>query len=181
MSKSFIGIDVGKQGGIVIINDDNSVQTFKTPLVANEIDLNELINILSGVKSDIKIVGIENVANIFGASSKSNFQFGRALGLVEGLITGVGLPFVKVHAKVWQKLAFEGIPVVYKSGGKTKVNKKTGSVEEVKKVDTKAMALLSAKRLYPSVNLLASTRSKVPHDGIVDSLMIAHYLKATNK
>jgi len=180
MSKSFIGIDVGKQGGIVIINDDGSVQTFKTPLVANEIDLNEIVNILSSVSSNEKIVGIENVNNIFGSSSKSNFQFGRALGLVEGLITGIGLPFVKVHAKVWQKLAFEGIPVVTKQG-KVKVNKKTGISEETKKVDTKAMALLSAKRLYPKVNLLATERSKIPHDGVVDSLLIAHYLKYTNK
>jgi hypothetical protein len=176
--KVFIGIDVGKQGGIVLMSENGTIETFKTPLVANEIDLNEIKSMIESF-SDV-IVGIENVANIFGSSSKSNFQFGRALGLVEGLVTGIGLPFVKVHAKVWQKLAFEGIPVVHKQG-KVKINKKTGVAEETKKVDTKAMALLAAKRLYPKVNLLATERSKIPHDGIVDSLLIAHYLKITNK
>lgn len=179
--KIYIGIDVGKQGGIVAIYDNGKVYAIKTPLVANEIDTVAIKNLLKDLTLENQVtVGIENVANIFGSSSKSNFQFGRALGLVEGLIAGIGLPFIKVHAKVWQKLCFEGIPVVHKPG-KPKKNKKTGIEEPTQKVDTKEMAKLAATRLYPNVSLLATSRSSVAHSGIVDSLLIAHYLLKTNK
>jgi hypothetical protein len=161
-----IGIDVGKKGGIVSITTTSEnikhISTCKTPLVNDEIDTAELKKILWELThgcSDV-LIAIEAVSSIFGASAKSNFQFGRALGLLEGLVSGMGIPFLKIHAKKWQKVFFEGIPESNKNG----------------KIDTKAMALQAAKRLYPDVNLLATERSKVPHEGIVDSLGIAHYI-----
>ena len=54
-------------------------------------------------------------------------------------------------------------------------NKKSFRVKG--KLDTKCMALLSQKRLYPSFNPLATERSKKPHEGIIDALCISHYLK----
>jgi hypothetical protein len=180
--KKFVGIDVGKLGGIVSISEDGkTVVTKKTPLNGKEIDVVEIKQLLQllSLENEV-IVGIENVSSIMGSASGANFQFGRALGLVEGVTVGVGLPFVKVHAKTWQKLAFEGIPVQYKPG-KPKKNRKTGLLEPTQKVDTKAMAEIAAKRLYPNVSLLATSRSSVAHSGIVDSLLIAHYLLKTNK
>jgi hypothetical protein len=161
-----IGIDVGKKGGIVAIvttpENIKYISTFRTPLVNEEIDLNELQRILSVTTTGHtdKLIAIEAVSSVFNSSAKSNFQFGRALGLLEGLVAGMNIPFVKIHAKKWQKVFFEGIPVTFKGD----------------KVDTKAMALQAAKRLYPAVNLLATERSRVPHEGIVDSLGIAHYI-----
>lgn len=163
-----IGIDVGKKGGITCIqvntsNNNKFITTWKTPLVNEEIDLNQLVDIIKNITeghSDI-LIAIEAVSTVPKSSARSNFQFGRALGLLEGLVTGMNLPFIKIHAKKWQKLFFEGIPESKRTDGK---------------VDTKGMALQAAKRLYPSVNLLATQRSKVPHDGIVDSLGIAHYI-----
>ena len=49
---------------------------------------------------------------------------------------------------------FQGQEKIYKSGSKTKV-------------DTKAMALVAAKRLFPKVNLLMTDKSSVPLDGLV--------------
>lgn len=45
------------------------------------------------------------------------------------------------------------------------------------KVDTKATSLLAAKRLFPNETFLATARSKVPHDGIVDAVLIGEYCK----
>lgn len=179
--KAYIGIDVGKKGGIVaIVRDSNktvAVETAKTPLVNNEIDLHQVKEIILKIaeannSSDI-IIGIEAVTTVAGSGASSNFQFGRALGLIEGVCSGMEIPFVKIHAKKWQKVFFEGIPVTYKPAVK---KDKAGNKKDVEKVDTKAMALHAAKRLYPNVNLLATERSSVPHEGIVDSLGIAHYL-----
>ena len=41
------------------------------------------------------------------------------------------------------------------------------------KVDTKATSLTAAKRLWPGDGFLASPKSKVAHDGIVDAMLIA--------
>lgn len=177
--KLCIGIDVGKKGGIVAIYPDNRIKFQKTPLVANEIDLVELkeaiVNYIvdDGNGDGEVLIAVEAVQNIFGSSSKSNFQFGRSLGLVEGLVAGLELPFLKIHPKKWQKHCFEGIPAVYVPG-KEKTTKKG---EVIKKLDTKAMALLAARRMYPNVSFKATDRSKIDHDGIVDALLIARYIR----
>ena len=69
-----------------------------------------------------------------------------------------------------EKELFEGIP---------KVLKKDGSG----KVDTKAMALIAAKRLFPTTVLTKpdSKRATVPHNGIVDALLIAEYARRNFK
>lgn len=41
--------------------------------------------------------------------------------------------------------------------------------------ETKVMALALANRLFPGHNWLATPRSKVPHDGLVDSALIAYH------
>ena len=53
---------------------------------------------------------------------------------------------------------------IFKTGSKTKV-------------DTKAMALMAAKRLFPKVNLIMTERSTTPHDGLVDALLMAEYAR----
>lgn len=182
--KTSIGIDVGKQGGIAAIYPDGRIKFHKTPLVAKEIDLPTLKEIIlqlvedEGKGTGDVLIAIEAVQNLTQVGSKSNFQFGRALGMLEGLVTGLELPFLKIHPKKWQKYVFEGIPVVYVAGSaKTKVNKKTGEEYTSQKMDTKAMALLAAKRLFPNTSFKATDRSKVDHDGIVDALMMAKYIK----
>jgi len=46
-----------------------------------------------------------------------------------------------------------------------------------RKGNTKVQALQICQDLFPNVNLLATERSKKPHDGIVDALLIAEYAR----
>jgi len=66
---------------------------------------------------------------------------------------------------------FAGVPEIRKPS--TRRNKDGDPIRGPR--DTKAMALLAAKRLFPSVDLTATERSKKPHDGIVDALLLAEY------
>lgn len=175
---------MGKKGGIAAIYGDGRIKFHKTPLVAKEIDINGLKELLIEIIEDEGkgtgdvLIAIEAVQNIQGSGSKSNFQFGRALGILEGLVAGLELPFLKIHPKKWQKYCFEGIPIVHVAGSaKTRFSKKEGREVIVEKVDTKGMALLAAKRLFPNTSFKATDRSKVDHDGIVDALLIAKYIK----
>ena len=62
------------------------------------------------------------------------------------------------------KSSIRKLEKIYKAGSKTKV-------------DTKAMALVAAKRLFPKVNLMMTSKSTVPHDGLVDALLMAEYAR----
>lgn len=162
------GVDPGKQGYITVFFDDK-IEFFKMPLIGKEIDLysfNSIIKTIVDFSSDIYFA-IENVHAIFGASSKSTFNFGFGAGGVEGVIISNNVPFTKIPPKKWQKQMWEGVPLQQKSSstGKTKVT------------NTKAMSLLAAKRIFPKIDLRDNNRCRKPHDGKVDSLLIAEYCR----
>ena len=43
--------------------------------------------------------------------------------------------------------------------------------------DTKAMALVAAKRLFPDAKLTFGDKATKPHDGLVDALLMSEYGK----
>lgn len=181
-----IGCDPGKQGGLCAIYEDGSLKMFKTPLVNKEIDINKFKNLMVDLAGDINLdtgnwendilVVVEDVHAIFGSSASSTHSFGHALGVLEGIVCTLDLPMIKIQPKKWQAVCFEGIPVTHKAG-KPKLNKTSGKMEPTQKVDTKAMALQACKRFYPNTSFKGSDRSEKDHEGIVDSLMLAHYGK----
>lgn len=161
MKKNYVGIDPGKSGGIVILSSDNELTLHKVPLIGGKVvDHYKIKEILSKVENGH--FALEDVHSLPGVSAKANFSFGENKGEYRGLLIGLGLNYMEVQPKTWQKIAWEGIPVIKKP------NKKT---------DTKAMSLLAAKRLFPAESFLATERSSVPHDGLVDAALIAYYLK----
>lgn len=158
-----IAIDPGFTGGICLISKSNEIHTIKTPLKNDDIDVEAIVNFIKGFK--IINAVIEDIHSVFSASAKSNFQFGRSLGIIEGIIKSMLIPVEYVQPKIWQKEMFKDEPVLkHIKNGK-------------EKTDTKAMALNVVKKLYPHVNLLPTKRSKKPSDGIVDAILIAEYYR----
>lgn len=173
MSKIYAGVDIGSNGGVCVINGD-TLTYCKTPKIANEIDAYQLATFIisaSNGNDNIHIV-IEDLHSIFGTSAKSNFAFGVNNGIVIGMLQSLQLPYTKVSPKAWQKQIWQGIRPVQISTGK---KNKDGLPKY--KTDTKATSLLAAKRLFPKESFLATERSKVPHDGIVDSVLLAEYAR----
>jgi hypothetical protein len=167
-----IGVDPGKLGVITIQKEDGEIIHHKIPLVSKEFDIQSLKNIFAEFldsKDDV-LVGVENVHALFNSSAKSTWVFGFGLGLLEGILSSYEIPYVKINSKEWQKLAFEGIPAIYKTAEK-KDNTKNP------KLDTKTMAVLAVKRLYPKQPLNFGGRAEKPNEGLCDSLLISHYLK----
>jgi len=168
-TKYYIGIDIGLLGAIVILNRDSNevVESFVMPRIGKVVDAHQLRNILHFYRSQDCHVAFEDLHAIKNSSAGANYTFGFNGGIVEGIVAGLNLPFTRVSAKVWQKEMFVGVKQLQKpsNSGKTMVN------------DTKKMALIAAKRLFPQANLFATSRSSVPHNGIVDALLIAGYVK----
>lgn len=174
--KYAVGIDIGKKGGIVIIDEKNNVITMSMPQIKNEIDTHRIVQILKSLDGEIH-VGMEDLHAIFGSSATAMFQFGRALGIIEASVIAFDLPFTKIPPKVWQKEMWMGIkPVEINTGKLTK----SGQIKY--KIDTKGTSLLAAKRLFPTLDLKdpivkITKNNKESHDGIIDSLLIAAYVK----
>jgi hypothetical protein len=158
-----VGIDIGKQGGISVMDKDGShVSVIPMPMIGTELDLLEL-NILFKSWGHVKChIVFEKLGVIFGSSKTTARSMGLQEGAMEAFCAAYSIPFTKVPPKTWQKEMFEGLTEMKRSDGKR---------------DTKAMALVIAKRLFPTVSLLATEKSKVPHDGIVDALLLSEYCR----
>lgn len=174
---NIIGIDPGKKGAIAFLHSDSRKHTHIMPLIANEFDIRQFTVLLGGGyiadRSQYHFY-IEKVHAIFGSAAGATFNFGHICGAIEGVVSTLGFAYTLVQPKTWQKVMYQGIPEIRKASIKITKGKRAGTLMKGK-LNTKAMSLLAAKRLFPNVNLFASDKSKMPHDGIVDALLIAEY------
>ena len=173
-NKSIIGIDPGKDGGIVVLYEDNHVETFFIPKIANKVDVRQLHEIFYTLfNCDESYIIIEKVHALYKSSASATFSFGYTCGLIEGLIVGNNYRYSMITPKEWQKEMFAGIDPIYKPSKK----KGKGTLE------TKKMSEIAYKRLYPTIDLYKTekgNKSKNVHDGLVDALLIATYAKRKN-
>jgi hypothetical protein len=171
--KIHMGIDVGKNGAIVLI-DRGSITCHPIPVIGKTkptVDLIELSNTLAQLKGEIAHIVIEDVHALFGSAASATFSFGFVAGVIEMACVAHGISYTKVAPKKWQEEMFAGVPVQYKPLKKSdKPNYKPKLMK-----DTKAMALMAVKRLFPNQKLTFGERATVPHDGLVDALLMAEY------
>lgn len=152
-----IGIDPGMTGGICI-RDGNEVELMVMPTKGTVrftklIDSEAIADMLTEIRSNINMVYLEEIFAMSAQGSASMLSFGRGWGQILGVIHTLKLPHYIVRPQEWQKY-------VLPKG-------KAGT--------TKIRALETAQKLFPSVELRASERAKVPHDGKVDALMISEF------
>lgn len=161
-TKIYVGIDVGKKGGIGKLDEQGKLISMHImPMIGKEYDIQEIKNLLSDPSEEIVHLAIENVHAIQGRTgNSSNFSFGLGKGILMGMVAGLNIPYTLVNPKTWQKIAWEGVS---------------------KQADNKKTSLVAAKRLFPEESFLATERSRVPHDGIVDGVLMAYYIMLKNK
>lgn len=170
---AYVGIDPGKNGGIVAITTNGMViQKTPTPLLGDGLDvlaIQHLFTSLIGVYTPVVI--LEDVHSIFGSSASSNFTFGYVCGAIEAIVLCQRMKLIKVQPKKWQAEIWQNSDKVYKA---KKPDQKNPSI------DTKATSLSAVSRLFPNVDLRKTERSKIAADGIVDALLLAEYGRRRN-
>lgn len=173
-----IGIDPGKQGAIVCINTDiDEVLIKMIPKIpgSQEIDEHELNLILSNIRDHKHHIVIEDLKAIYGVASSATFTFGDICGLIRGMLVANNLRFTKVSPQTWQKEMFQGVKEIRKPST-TRLNKFNKPTLVKGRIETKAMSIMAAKRLFPHVSLKTSTtKNAVDKDGISDALLMAEY------
>jgi len=170
--KAYIGVDIGKDGGIAVIDETGVITTYRMPKIKTELDYHALGNMFEGFanKHPEMHISFEKLGVIFGSSKQTAFSMGEQLGTIQMLAICSSTPYTKVPAKEWQKEMFQGVEEITRPG------KNPGKTVR----DTKAMALVAIKRLCPNLKLTYGDRATVPHDGLIDSVLIAMYAKRKN-
>lgn len=179
--KCYVGIDPGKNGGIVCITEDGlNIGYMVMPVNdGGRIDIGWLGCTglyLPEQGTELEVVCIEDVHSVFGSSAKSNFQFGKAVGVIEAAAELIFGDFEKVQPKEWQKEMFKDIEPTERPGSGAKGRGR---------YDTKAMAAEAFKKIFPQYvddfKITAKgNKSKKLHDGLVDAALIAEYARRTH-
>lgn len=169
MSKVYIGIDIGKHGAIASIFPNGKILVEKMPMIKTELDYSSIPGTLNQVGYQSYVV-FEKLGVIFGSSKQTAFSMGEQSGAVEMSCICQSIPYTKVRAVDWQKQMFQGVDQITKPS-------KTGK-KQVR--DTKAMALMAIKRIFPELKLTFGDRATVPHDGLIDAVLMAEYARRNN-
>lgn len=161
----FIGVDIGKDGAIVAIDDNGDVvmKTVMPTVGTGKLEYNpeKIKNILQELRPTN--VSIENPSGMQGYSKNAVASLKYCVGLFEGICVGLNIPYTLINPRSWQSKMWDGHKkVTYRYEGKDKN-------------DTKATSLLVVHKMYPGMDLRKSERARNPHDGIVDAILIANY------
>lgn len=147
---NYFGIDPGKTGGVALITA-LFTKVWPMPVDDKDIDVRELVEILSSVKE--ATVFIEKVHAMPGQGVTSMFNFGMGYGEIKATVRAIGKDYQLVTPQAWKKKVLEGMD--WKG-------RKQASVEY-------------CQDHFPEISLLRTPRCKKPHDGLSDALCIAEY------
>ena len=143
-----IGIDPGKTGAIAVMDDDGI-------LCLEQFNVDKYVDVLSYVgqstsAKDIKVC-LEKVGAMPGQGVVSMFNFGHNLGVIEGILSALRIPYQLVPPQTWKK--------------------------EFSLTGDKAKSIEVCKKLFPWVDLRATERSRKPSDGLAEALLLAEYAR----
>lgn len=111
-----------------------------------------LIELCKYVKNGGKVMCcLEKVGAMPGQGVVSMFNFGQSVGYIKGVLESFKIPYQEITPQKWKREF--GLS-----------SKKAASVEVCNK-------------LFPEVDLLATPKSKKPHDGMAEALLMAEYAR----
>lgn len=158
-----IGIDPGKKGGVALLDGDGDLREVSVvPMDAEgDYDPQAAVGLLVRLAQVVRscwpsveiVVGLENMGPAGGklAGGNANYWRGYSAGAWLWASTALGLPVERVHPRGWQNR--------WKIAGDD------------------AAALAVACRLWPGMSWLATTRSKVPHMGLVEAALVGEHVR----
>lgn len=153
-----VGIDNGISGGLCALSAfDGAVLAHRAmPTIEiakkSEVDVLTMLEWLEPYRKDM-IVCIEEPLK-HAKSSQAMRSMSISFGLIVGACQAKQYSIHRVQVKEWQDVIL----------GK-----------KLAKGMTKVAALVAANKLWPQQRWIATNRSKVPHDGMIDAALIAHY------
>ena len=148
MKTLFIGIDPGKKGGIAYIDtQDNASIT----IPYSDTALIDLCRAASNDWNNEIVCCLEKVGAMPGQGVVSMFNFGQSVGYIKGVLESFRIPYQEITPQKWKR--------------------------EFGLTSDKAASAEVCRKLFPDIDLLATPRSKKPHDGMAEALLMAEYAR----
>ena len=164
-NKIVIGIDPGVKGGIAIFIDGEYETSFKMPSIENPIkaskvkhllDTEDLALLLLRYKRNYSPYNCAYIEKAFAPAGQAGASYMQNYGMILGICVGLGIPYVEISPKDWQKSQLD-IKDCFKT-------RKDGTP-----VRDKAVSVRKVNGLYPELKL------KAKDDGIADAILIAKH------
>lgn len=154
----YVGIDPGLSGAMAFLGDlGDFIACVDMPTLSvgkkRELHAREIINALNiygQVDLGRAIVGLELVHAMPGQGVTSMFSMGRGLGLIQGILFALNVPFHNITPQRWKKTMMDGMP------------------------KEKDASRLRAQQIFLDADLKLKK-----HHGRADALLIAEYLRRT--
>jgi crossover junction endodeoxyribonuclease RuvC len=100
-----VGIDPGNNGGIALLHGERLIYADHLPIVGKTLSGHLLNNWFADIEPDTPaMVVVEQVHAMPKQGVSSTFNFGKAVGIIEGVIAARGLPITWVTPQRWKKL-----------------------------------------------------------------------------
>lgn len=160
------GIDAGQDGALCISTRDGLVAE-PMPSVDGVLDLAWIVRWLVAHRESIDRAFLEKPGVRPFQHASAGFSQGRSFGQIEGILAGLGVPYELVTPQVWMREMHSGVELAVKR------TVKDGKATE--KRDTKKMSRLAFSRLFPTYDFRATEKSRIPHEGMIESALIATY------
>ena len=184
--KVFAGIDPGDSGAIALLPDGAA------PAVFDFADPAGFFRLKTWALRKMAVHAVlEKISAMPKQGVASTFKFGTNYGRWQGRLEALGIPYDLVTPQAWQKQMFDAAPKQYKWVAATAAHARgvpqgAREVRQMEKqgkrvwtfkrkaLDTKAMSLERARRLFPA---LADKLKLKKHDGRADALLMAEFCR----
>jgi hypothetical protein len=161
----YVGIDPGKVGSMVVIDDHNHVAVF--PFKKGMVDTIKFLR----ENAAQCIAAVEDVHAYQGGGSSSSFAFGRNTGYLHGMLDMAGIRYIKVQPRLWQSVVTV-TPVKVKAPVGASAHTKLKCRKE-NKDNLKAESIRSANEHLP--------RLQTKDHNVADAANLAVYLRYIHK
>lgn len=156
-----MGIDPGRTGSICFRHiETRAMEFFELPYLETEPDIVSTRDLLknlcqrAAIDNDRLKVYLEKAQSMPGNSGQGMLKYGRASGIIEGLLCGYFIPYELVTPRVWTKEVHAG----------------AGHY-----VNAKHKSIIVAKRLFPHIEFKRTLRCTKDDEGRIDACLIAEY------
>jgi len=157
-SLNFVGVDPGKQGGVVVIDCFGGVQWYLMPETPTDL-LNLFLDLPKPIRGALELV--RSMPNDGAAGA---FTFGEGYGRLQMALAAAQIPYEFITPRGWQK--------------HFKVQPRQGKKGETHS-QFKDRLRGTSQRLFPELELWSIPKTLGKQRAICDALLIAQYAKET--
>lgn len=158
----YLGIDNGLTGGLVALSDVAGVTPIFLHVMptrkkskGNEVNADLVLASIESLHCDVRtdLTVILEIPGKHSPGAQALCSMWDSFGALRAICEVKGIRHHRITPQQWQKAMLPGC----------------------EKGNTKPFAQSVARRLWPAETWLATARSKVPHDGLIDAALIAEY------